>query len=197
MHCTAITRTSSLNPVSTFQYGLIAGLLLMAAVFAAPARADEMSLEGQVANARLVGEVTSALSTYAHDVDTLAQNLSADGRARAETTASADFRRLVWYVSALQSSATAPEVDEFANIQDMVTVYGELQGRVTKAANAGDMGRAAQEAAVASAVAADIKQGLQVIADRGYQGLFQTAAARTAVHAAAAETSSPERLAAR
>jgi hypothetical protein len=173
--------------ISAFRIGLGAGLLLGAALLIMPARADEMSLEGQIAQARLVGQVSTALSGYAHHVDSLAQNLSTGMRGRMETAATAHYRRVVWFVSALQSSATAVETDEYAEIQQMVAVYGELQDHVATTARSGDMDAAARRAQAASAVAYEIKGALQRIASRDYDGLFDTAAAMNAERSTAFE----------
>lgn len=166
--------------VSAFRVGLAAGLLMAAALLIMPAHADEPSLEGQIAQSRLVGHVSAALSGYAHHVDTLAQNLSTGMRGRMEAAATAGHRRLVWFVSALQSSATAAEMDEYAEIQQMVTVYGEMQERVAASARSGNMEAAARQAQAASGIAHEIKAALQRIASRGYDQLFDAAAAMSA-----------------
>src|SRR5258708_35105850 len=113
--------------ISAFRIGLGAGLLLGAALLIMPARADEMSLEGQIAQARLVGQVSTALSGHAHHVDSLAQNLSTGMRGRIEAAATAHYRRVGWFVSPLPSSATAGQTDENAEVQHMDAVYGETQ----------------------------------------------------------------------
>ena len=187
------TRTAQLNALKT---GLAAGLLLGATLLAMPVRADEVSLEGQIANARVVGQVSAALSAYSHDVGTLAHTLSAEARSHAEAKAAADYRRLVWHVSGLQASASEAEADEFAAIQEMVVVYGEIEGRIASAGRAGNLGQAAHEAQRAAAVGDEIDAGLQQIANRGYAGLFQTAAVASPTRAASVTTTGVSRVAA-
>lgn len=177
-------------PMSILKTALAAGLLFGAAVFAMPAHADEISLEGQIANARLIAEISSALSSYTHHVDSLAQNLSPESRARVEVQAFADYRRLTWYVSELQSSANPAEVDEFASIQDMIVAYDELQGHVAAAGRSGNLDNAAREAQIAGGVADEINTSMQHIAARDFATLFQTAEAATAVRAASIDSMS-------
>jgi len=188
--------TSTQSIMSTFKVGLAAGLLLGAALLAMPVRAEDVSLEGQIANSRLVGEISTALSSYSHRVDSLAQNLSPDARTRTETQAFDDYRRLVWYVSALESSATEAEADEYGAIQEMVVVYNEMHNRVATTARAGDLVGAARQAEVAGGVADEIKAGLQLIANRNYTGLFQTAATFSATRSAAIAMPTASRVAA-
>jgi hypothetical protein len=162
--------------VSALRAGLAAGLLLGAALLVTPARADEMSLEGQIAQSRLVGQISSALYGYSHHVDALAQNLPADARGRTEATATMKYRRLVWLVSALQSSATSAEADEYAEVQQMVAVYNELHEQIAATARSGNLTTAAHEAQSASGVASEIGTALQRIGARSYTGMFQSAA---------------------
>jgi len=181
---------------STFRTGLAAGLLFGAALLTMPVRADEMSLEGQIANSRLLGDISAALSNYSHRVDSLAQDLSATARGRAEAQAFDDSRRLVWFVSALQSSATDAEMDEFGAIQEMVVVYNEMHSRIATAARAGDLAGAARQAQAAGGIADEIGSGLQRIANRNYGGMFQAAAAVSATRSAAVEAPRTSRVAA-
>ena len=165
--------------VSALRAGLAAGLLLGAALLVTPARADEMSLEGQIAQSRLVGQISSALYGYSHHIDALAQNLPADVRGRTEAAATMKYRRLVWLVSALQSSATSAEADEYAEVQQMVAVYSELHEQIAASARAGNMTAAAHEAQFASGVVSEIGASLQRIGGRSYTGMFQNAALQT------------------
>jgi hypothetical protein len=163
---------------SALRAGLAAGLLLGAALLVTPARADEMSLEGQIAQSRLVAQVTTALHGYSHNVDALAQSLSSNARGRTETSATLTYRRLVWLVSALQSSAGTAEVDEYAAVQQMVAVYNEVHEQIAQSGRVGDMTAAARGAQAASGIAQEIGGSLQRIASRGYSGMFQTAELR-------------------
>ena len=177
-------------PMSILKTALAAGLLFGAAVFVMPARADEISLEGQIANAHLIAEISSALSTYTHRVDSLAQNLSPESRARVEAQAFADYRRLTWYVSELEASASPAEVDEFASIQDMIVAYDELHGHVAAAGRSGNLDRAARQAQIAAGIADEINTSVQRVAARDFSTLFQTAERATMTRAASIDTMS-------
>lgn len=141
-------------------------------------RADETtSLEGEIANVRLVSEISDALSAYTRAVDALAQTVDAQRRAEIETVSFDGYRRVVWLVSELQSSATEAEADEFASVQEMIGVYHEIDGNVAAAAKAGDLARAARDATAADGIASEVRASLRRIADRGYTGLYEMAAA--------------------
>ncbi len=169
----ATTRTSQLTFV--FKIGLAAGLLVGAALLAMPSRAED-SVESQAVNARLVAHVSSALSAYAHHMDSLTQDLPPEVRARTETQVAHDYRRLSAQVSGLQASAAAVEIGEFSALQEIVAVYGEIQDRVATAAREGKARDALREAELAKTLAGEIKAGLQRIIERGNAELSQTAA---------------------
>jgi len=106
-----------------------------------------VSLNGQSLNSRLVSQISSALFTYASRVDALAQD-RARSWTKADVTASAAYSRLVWYVSALQMSATTAESEEFAKSSKWLDVYREMHERIATSAKAGDhsgMTRTAEE----------------------------------------------------
>jgi hypothetical protein len=155
-------------------FSLLAGsvaVLAGLALFVSGVRADDLTREGQLANARILSQAATSLFTYAHATDSLARPLSADARATTEDAAFRESRRLVWYVSALEASATPAEVDEFAGLQQMVTVYRELHERVASAARSGQLASATHDAEIAGGVAQEISANLQRIMSRGYDAL--------------------------
>jgi hypothetical protein len=170
--------------VSRFQQVALATLWLIIAmmIVAPPSRGESMSLNGQIATSRVVGQISSALFTYASRVESLAQDHERASWTQADVTAGAAYRRLVWYVSALQMSATTAEIQEFAEIQEMIDVYREMHDRITASAKAGDRSGVTRTAKTAAAVVDQIHGALQRIENRGYNELHDAASRLAALN---------------
>ncbi len=165
------------QPRSTFD---AIGLLIMwavvgALIWAMPARSEPVSLSGQIANARLISETSSALFAYARRVEALAYDQERASWVRADVTAATAYRRLVWYVSALQMSATAAEVDEFVEVAQMVDALRDLHDQIIVSAKSGDRAATGRLAVWAGAVVDQINDAFQRIESRGYDSLHETA----------------------
>jgi hypothetical protein len=175
---------SGTRTVSRFHHVALAMLSLVMAmmIMATPSRGESLSLSGQIANSRIVGQISSALFTYASRVESLAHDDERASWAWNDAAAAGAYRRLVWYVSALQMSATAAEVDEFAEIQQMIAVYRELHEGIVASAKAGGRSTTNQTAKFAAAVVEEIHASLQRIENRGYNNLHDAASRLAALN---------------
>jgi hypothetical protein len=173
------TRTlSRFHRITLGTLSFIMGMMFMVA----PSHGESPSLSGQIANSRIVGQISSALFTYTSRVEALAHDDEHTSWAWSDAAAAGAYRRLVWYVSALQMSATAAEVDEFAEIQQMIGVYRELHDGIVASAKAGDRAATNQTAKFAAAVIDEVHASLQRIENRGYNNLHDAASRLAALN---------------
>lgn len=175
---------AGVRTVSTFQQVALAALWFIIAMMiaATPSRGEPVSLNAKIANSRLVGQVSAALSTYASRVDSLVQDDERASWAWADVAAAGAYRRLAWYVSVLQVSATASETAEFSEIQQMIDVYRELHERIAASAKAGNHSATARTARTAAAVVEQIHAALQRVETRGNNDLHAVASRMAALN---------------
>jgi hypothetical protein len=175
-HITSHHEISTAISAFALRTALAAGLLA-GALLAVPStvRADDMSFNAQLLNSRLAGQAADSLHAYARRVETLAHDLDATQRAKADGSAAREGDRAMWTLSLLQSSGTEAEAGELAELQEMMAVYRGLHGRVAAAGRAGDRTVSAREAMKAAAVADEIHASLRRFEERNYSGFYAKA----------------------
>jgi len=176
--------TTGTRSISRFNQVALAALWLVIAtmIFAAPSRIETVSLSGQIANSRLVAQISSSLFTYASRVESLAQDEERASWTKADVAAASAYSRLVWYVSALQMSATTAEADEFAEVQQMIDIYREMHEQIAAIAKSGDRTNMQRLSKAAAGVADEIHAALQRVENRGYNDLHDAASRMAALN---------------
>ncbi len=167
------TPLASIAVSSTRRVALVTSWLLTAMVaLTFAARAEVVVADARVIEAQMVSQISSKLLDYARRVETLSRELDTDSRAKAEIAAYAEYDRLVWQTSMLLAGRDAAEVDEVAEIQQMIGVYRGLHIAVADASRAGNRVASARQAALAATVVDAIQVAVARIQDRTYNDLF-------------------------
>jgi hypothetical protein len=170
---TSVGQDSTLRSVFGLRLVLAVGLLAGAVIASAqPARADDMSFNAELLNSRLAGQASDGLHAYARRVETLAYDLDAAQRAKADSAAGREGDRVVWTMSLLRASGSLAEADELQELQEMLVVYRGLHGRVAATARAGDHAASVREAMRAAAVADEIHASLRRFEERNYAAFY-------------------------